>query len=62
MIAARQNDPAEGLLHDRYFTPEAYFAWEAQQLEKHELIHGRVYAMSEGTKNHSLFDYRGFIE
>ncbi len=36
-----------------YFTPEAYFAWEAQQLERHELIDGQVYAMSGGTKNHS---------
>jgi Uma2 family endonuclease len=39
---------------DRYFTPEEYFAWEEQQLEKHELIDGRVYAMSGGTKNHSV--------
>ena len=38
---------------DRYFTPEEYFAWEEQQLEKHELIDGRVYAMSGGTQNHS---------
>ena len=39
--------------NDRYFTPEEYFSWEEQQLEKHELIDGRVYAMSGGTKNHS---------
>jgi len=45
VIAARDND--------RYFTPEEYFSWEEQQLEKHELIDGRVYAMSGGTKNHS---------
>ncbi len=38
---------------DRHFTPEAYFAWEEQQLERHELINGRVYAMSGGTQNHS---------
>jgi len=38
---------------DRYFTPDEYFAWEEQQLERHELIEGRVYAMSGGTKNHS---------
>lgn len=38
---------------DRYFTPEEYFAWEEQQLERHELIEGRVYAMSGGAKNHS---------
>ncbi|MCC3409189.1 MAG: Uma2 family endonuclease [Microcoleus sp. PH2017_10_PVI_O_A] len=45
MIAARDND--------RYFTPEEYFTWEEQQLERHELIDGRVYAMTGGTKNHS---------
>ncbi len=39
--------------HERYFTPEAYFDWEAQQLEKYELIEGRVYAMGGGTQNHS---------
>ncbi|MGB6168978.1 MAG: Uma2 family endonuclease, partial [Geitlerinemataceae cyanobacterium] len=45
MIAARENE--------RYFTPEEYFSWEERQLEKHELIEGRVYAMSGGTQNHS---------
>lgn len=45
MIAVRDNE--------RYLTPEEYFAWEEQQLEKHELIDGRVYAMSGGTQNHS---------
>lgn len=45
MIAARDND--------RHFTPEEYFSWEEKQLEKHELIDGRVYAMSGGTQNHS---------
>ena len=45
MIAVREND--------HYFTPEEYFVWEEQQLERHELIDGRVYAMSGGTKNHS---------
>jgi Uma2 family endonuclease len=45
MIAAREQE--------RYFTSEEYFAWEEQQLEKHELIDGRVYAMSGRTKNHS---------
>jgi Uma2 family endonuclease len=38
---------------DRYFTPEEYFAWEEEQLEKHELIDGFVYAMSGGTRDHS---------
>ncbi|EKD09183.1 Uma2 family endonuclease [Limnospira platensis] len=45
MIAAKEKG--------RYFTPEEYFAWEEQQLEKHELIDGRVYAMTGGTRNHS---------
>ncbi|MGA1622735.1 MAG: Uma2 family endonuclease, partial [Synechocystis sp.] len=45
MIAARDD-------HHR-FTPEAYFAWEAQQREKHELINGQVYAMGGGTQTHS---------
>lgn len=45
MIAVRETD--------RHFTPEEYFAWEKQQLEKHELIDGHVYAMTGGTQNHS---------
>jgi len=45
MIAVKDDSP--------YFTPEDYFAWEAQQLERHELIDGHVYAMSGGTQNHS---------
>jgi Uma2 family endonuclease len=45
MIATKENFPT--------FTPEAYFAWEAQQLEKHELFDGQVYAMSGGSVNHS---------
>jgi Uma2 family endonuclease len=38
--------------NSRRFTPEEYFVWEEQQLERHELIDGRVYAMSGGTINH----------
>ena len=34
------------------FTPEEYFAWEEQQLERHEYIDGEVYAMSGGTIDH----------
>ncbi len=45
MIAARDNI--------RYFTPEEYLVWEEAQLERHELIDGRVYEMSGGTQNHS---------
>ena len=34
------------------FTPEEYFAWEEQQLERHEYMDGEVYAMSGGTIDH----------
>jgi Uma2 family endonuclease len=44
MVALKDNSPR--------FTPEEYFAWEEQQLERHELIDGQVYAMSGGTINH----------
>jgi Uma2 family endonuclease len=50
MIAAKENSPR--------FTPEEYFAWEDKQLEKHEYIDGEVYAMSGGSKNHSLISVR----
>lgn len=53
MVALRHND--------RYFTPEEYFAWEEQQLERHELIDGQVYAMSGGTQNHSLIAINGLL-
>jgi Uma2 family endonuclease len=50
MIAAKENLPR--------FTPEEYFAWEEKQLEKHEYLDGEVYAMSGGSKNHSLISVR----
>ncbi len=50
MIAAKENSPQ--------LTPEEYFAWEEKQLEKHEYINGEVYAMSGGSKNHSLISVR----
>jgi Uma2 family endonuclease len=50
MIAAKENFPR--------FTPEEYFAWEEKQLEKYEYIDGEVYAMSGGSKNHSLISVR----
>ncbi|MBE9202696.1 Uma2 family endonuclease [Synechocystis salina LEGE 06099] len=34
-------------------TPTEYFAWEEQQLHRHEYMNGEVYAMSGGTRNHS---------
>ena len=33
-------------------TPEEYFAWEETQEEKHEYIHGEVFAMSGATREH----------
>ena len=50
MIAAKDNPPP--------LTPEEYFTWEEQQLEKHELIDGQVYAMTGGSVNHSRIAIR----
>lgn len=44
MVALTDNFPK--------FTPEEYFAWEEQQLERHEYMDGEVYAMSGGTIDH----------
>jgi Uma2 family endonuclease len=46
VIVAKDNSPQ--------LTPEEYFAWKEKPLEKHEYIDGQVYAMSGGSKNHSL--------
>ena len=43
MLAAQENFPQ--------LTPAEYFAWEEQQLEKHEYIDGQVYAISGGSVN-----------
>jgi Uma2 family endonuclease len=40
------------------FSPEGYFDWEAKQLEKYELIDGRVYAMGGGSVNHGRIAIR----
>jgi Uma2 family endonuclease len=50
MIAAKDNAP--------HLTPDEYFAWEEQQLEKHEYINGEVYAMTGGSVNHSRIAIR----
>jgi len=39
--------------HSPKLTPIEYFAWEEQQLCRHEYINGNIYAMSGGTQNHS---------
>lgn len=44
MIASKKDFPK--------FTPEEYFIWEEQQLERHEYIDGEVYAMSGGSIDH----------
>jgi Uma2 family endonuclease len=44
MIATKDNFPR--------LTPEEYFAWEEQQLEKYEYIDGRVHAISGSTIEH----------
>lgn len=50
MVASKENTPQ--------LAPEEYFAWEEQQLEKHEYINGEVYAMSGGSINHSRIAIR----
>ncbi len=50
MIAVKNNFPQ--------LTPTEYFVWEEKQLQKHEYIDGQVYAMSGGSKNHSLISVR----
>ena len=45
MITAKDDRP--------YFTPEEYFEWEAQQLERHELIDGHVYEIGSDRANHN---------
>ncbi|MBG1244861.1 Uma2 family endonuclease [Nostoc sp. NZL] len=50
MIVAKDNAP--------HLTPDEYFAWEEQQLEKHEYINGEVYAMTGGSVNHSRIAIR----
>jgi Uma2 family endonuclease len=50
MIATKENSPQ--------LTPEEYFAWEEEQLEKHEYIDGQVYAMSGGSVNHGRIAIR----
>jgi Uma2 family endonuclease len=50
MIASKENFSQ--------LTPAEYFVWQEQQLQKHEYINGEVYAMSGGSKNHSLISVR----
>ena len=50
MFATKENFPQ--------LTPKEYFAWEEKQLNKHEYIEGEVYAMSGGSRNHSLIAVR----
>jgi Uma2 family endonuclease len=60
MVAAKYDSPR--------LTPEEYFAWEEQQLYRHEYMDGQVYAMTGGTINHSeiagnfLFLLKGHLQ
>jgi len=38
----------------RRYTPEEYFALEAQSEERHEYFDGEIFAMAGGTKSHNL--------
>jgi Uma2 family endonuclease len=44
--------------HSPKLTPIEYFAWEEQQICRHEYINGEVYAMSGGTQNHSRINLK----
>lgn len=35
-------------------TAADFFAWEAEQLDKHEFVHGEVFSMAGGTPEHAL--------
>lgn len=37
----------------RYFSPEEFLAWEAQQPERYEYLSGEAYAMAGGTLDHN---------
>jgi Uma2 family endonuclease len=50
MVVAKEQFPK--------LTPEEYFQWEEQQLEKHEYFDGEIFAMGGGSKNHSLVAVR----
>lgn len=49
MIAAQENFPQ--------LTPEEYFIWEEKQLEKHEYIDGKIYAMGGYRVNFSSVNH-----
>ncbi|MEM8599358.1 MAG: Uma2 family endonuclease [Bacteroidota bacterium] len=40
------------------FTAADYFAWEVEQVERHEYVRGEVFAMSGGTARHALLGAR----
>ncbi len=50
MSIAKDNSPP--------LTPQEYFVWEEQQLEKYEYINGQVYAMGGGSVNHGRIAIR----
>ena len=50
MITAKDNPPQ--------LTPEEYFVWEEQQLEKYEYIDGQVHGMAGRSVNHGRISVR----
>ena len=43
-------------------SPEAYFAWEADQPDRHEFYDGEVFAMAGGTERHAAITANVVIE
>ena len=44
---------APQLARKTYYTAEEYLAFENESSERHELIHGEIYAMAGGTAAHA---------
>ena len=41
-------------ISETLMTPEEYLAFEDEAVERHEYLHGAIYAMSGGSQNHDL--------
>jgi len=51
---------APQLAHEAYYTAEEYLALENESIERHELIHGEIYAMAGGTAAHASVSGNAF--
>jgi len=45
---------APQLAYKAYYTAEEYLAFENESTERHELIHGEIYAKAGSTANHAI--------